>query len=43
MLDIINIYNFVLIKGVALYSASAVDKDTDDCFFLSHDTKHSHK
>ena len=28
---------------VAIYSASAVDKDIDDFFLLSHDTKHSHK
>jgi hypothetical protein len=28
---------------VAIYSASVVDKDTDDCFLLSHDTKHSPK
>jgi hypothetical protein len=27
----------------AIYSASAVDRDTDDYFFLSHDTKHSPK
>jgi hypothetical protein len=27
----------------AIYSASVVDKDNDDCFFLSHDTKHSPK
>jgi hypothetical protein len=27
----------------AIYSTSAVDRDTVDCFFLSHDTKHSPK
>jgi hypothetical protein len=27
----------------AIYSASAIDKDIDDCFLLSHDTKHSPK
>jgi hypothetical protein len=26
-----------------IYSALAVDRDTDDCFLLSHDTKHSPK
>jgi hypothetical protein len=28
---------------VAIYSASVVDRDIDDCFFLIHDTKHSPK
>jgi len=27
----------------AVYSALTVDKDIDDCFCLSHDTKHSPK
>jgi hypothetical protein len=27
----------------AIYSASVVDNDTDDCFLLSQDTKHSPK
>jgi hypothetical protein len=27
----------------AVYSASVVDIDIDDCFLLSHDTKHSPK
>ena len=27
----------------AIYSALAIDRDTDDCFLLSHDTKHSPK
>jgi hypothetical protein len=29
--------------ATAIYSTSAVDKDIDDCFLLSHDTKHSPK
>jgi hypothetical protein len=29
--------------STTLYSASAVDRDTDDYFLLSHDTKHSPK
>jgi hypothetical protein len=28
---------------VAIYSALVVDKDIDDCFLLSQDTKHSPK
>jgi hypothetical protein len=28
---------------VAIYSASVVDRDIDDCLLLSHNTKHSPK
>ena len=29
--------------SATIYSSSAIDNDTDDCFLLSHDTKHSPK
>jgi hypothetical protein len=29
--------------ATAIYSALDIDKDIDDCFLLSHDTKHSPK